>query len=45
MATGEFVEESRFRSQGLRLFLADVGVWAIVVGLFGALAYLFALIF
>ena len=45
MATGEFVEDHRFRSQGLRLFLTDVGVWATVVGIFGALAYLFALMF
>ena len=45
MATGEFAEDPRFRRQGFRLFMADVGVWATVVGFFGAVAYLLALIF
>jgi hypothetical protein len=45
MATGELVEDPRFRRQGLRLFVADVVVWATVVGFTGGLAYLIALIF
>lgn len=45
MATGELVENPRFRQQGARLFAADAAVWAAVVAFFGGLAYLVALIF
>lgn len=39
MATGEFVETPHMRSIGLRLFLSDALLWALVIGVFGAMAY------
>ena len=45
MATGELVETPAIRAHGLRLFLMDAAIWAVVIGLFGAMAYAVALIF
>ena len=45
MATGEFVETPLMKRGGIRLFVADTIIWAMVIGLIGGLAYLFALIF
>jgi hypothetical protein len=45
MATGEFVETPLLKRGGIRLFMADAAVWAVVIGFIGGLTYLFALIF
>jgi hypothetical protein len=45
MATGEFVETPLMKRGGIRLFMADTAIWAVVIGLIGGLTYLFALIF
>ena len=45
MAAGDFAENPGVQRAGLRLFFADVMVWATVVGLLGSLAYVLALIF
>ncbi len=44
MATGEYAM-SPIKGDGLKLFLAEVAIWALAVGLIGAIAYLIALIF
>ena len=45
MATGEYAMSPEMRGDGLRVFVADVAVWAVVVGALGGLAYVIALIF
>ena len=45
MAAGEFVETPLMARGGFRLFFADAAIWASVIALVGATAYLFALIF
>lgn len=45
MATGEFAEKAHLRHGGFRLFLADVAIWALIIGVLGGATYLFALLF
>jgi len=45
MATGEYAMSPEYRDDGLRVFVADVAVWAVVVGALGAVSYLIALVF
>lgn len=45
MAAGQFVDTPKDERGGPRLFLSELGLWFVLIFLFGCLAYLVAFIF